>query len=231
LKKLPSKVIKRIKEGKNVAIDKCIRQPQSTRIDQHLASIGPLTLSTSSTKARTVTKSTDWLEAFLSSFLPILLAQASEATTLDACKARVAQIEKHVSYCLAALVYYQRFDFQTVKNYLESHREQCYAHSTDISEPNIPMFNSMQRSTQSSSSSASSSSSSASNGSSSQVANTRNNSRTRNNNRSSSYTAEQCGKFNSFDGCHDSNCKVKHACKLCKSEAHGKTKCPSFKKK
>jgi hypothetical protein len=225
-----SKVIKKLKDGKYVHIDQLVRQYQSARTDQHLASIGSITLSTTSTKARTVDKPTDWHEAFLSSILPVIIQQALAESTVDGIKSKVIEIERHVSYGLAALTYFNRFSFTSAKNYLESHRDKCYAQTADISEPDIPMFNTMQRLAHSSSSTAPSSNSSSSSSSSSASPQSGTNRNRAHSNRSPSYNAEQCGKFNSYDGCPNKQCPVKHQCRICKSDEHGQTKCPDFKK-
>jgi hypothetical protein len=233
-KKVPSKVLKDLYKGKNVHIDKCIRQPHSARDAQRIGSIGEITLSTSSTKTRTVTSNTDWLEAMLSSILPVLIALANCETTIEGVKPRLARIEQHVNYCLAGLhLYRQCKDFNGAKVYLESLRDQRWTHNGDVSEPDITdLTMTLQRSTHSSSSSSSSSShSNSSSSSSSSHSASRSNTNRHSTHKKAAYVGEQCGKFNSFDGCHDPECSVKHMCKLCKSEAHGKTKCPKFTKK
>jgi hypothetical protein len=71
------------------------------------------------------------------------LLRASQATSIDDIKARITDVERHVNYGLAALTYFERFTFTTAKNYLDTHRETCYAHNRDISEPDIAMHNRM----------------------------------------------------------------------------------------
>jgi hypothetical protein len=236
LRRLGSREVKRMMEGKFVSIDKALRQHRSSRSEQPLGSIGNITLSTSTSKARTVTDSNSWFEAFLSSILPILLLRASQATSIDDIKARITDVERHVNYGLAALTYFERFTFTTAKNYLDTHRETCYAHNRDISEPDIAMHNRM---TQLNSYSSSSSSTSTSSLSASAASNTatqansarRNNSNNSNRGRSSksaTYTASECGKFNSYNGCHDAECPHKHACKHCKVVGHSQLKCDKW---
>ena len=230
-KQVSSRVLKDLNRGKNVHIDKCIRQHQSARVDQHLGSIGGINLSTSNTKARTVKTNIDWLEAMLSSILPVLIAQANAETTIEGVKSKLAQIERHTSYCLAAVFYFQRFDFHTVKNYLEAHRDACWINNGDVSEPNTSMLNiAIQRSTQSSSSTSSSSNSSSS--SSSSASSSRTNTNKPHSSSKKPYNADQCGRFNSFDGCPKKphECGFKHACRHCKADGHGQTNCAEWKK-
>jgi hypothetical protein len=235
LKKLGSSEVRRMMEGKFLPIDKALRQHRSSRTEQNLITLGGgYSLSTTNGRVRTVHNHFTWFEAFLSSIMPILIILASKSTTLDECKQRIAVIEQHISYALAALTYFQKYSFVSVKNYLDTHRETCIDNNRDISVPDSQMYVLMQQqsspatSTPPSSSSTSSSSSTAS--SSTNTASQSNSSAHRNkNDRSSTYTGNECGKFNSFDGCKNNACKFKHSCRHCKQDGHGQTNCDLWK--
>lgn len=224
-----------------------IRQPRSStnpldRNEHRLTN--NIVISTRSARARRLVEtSNDWFEVMFSSILPIQAYIIQQSNTLEAAQQAAANLQNLFSFCLNAINLFKQYPFQPSSKYLESHRETCTnASSTNnIAVPNVQKIQQIIHSVVYSNLSATTTptrSSSAPTASSYTYSNrspSNNNNNNRNNksdnNAKKSYSPADgiCGKYNSFNGCKDTNCSFSHHCRECKQPGHSKPRCPTIK--
>lgn len=224
--------VKKLLKGKYVHIDSLIRQPQSSKNpneSKHISNLGNgVSLHTSSSKSsRVVKEPLDWFEAMLSSMLPVQVRLASQASTLDEAKTALVSVERYICYSLAAITYFRKYTFDDAKKYLESHRRSCIETGTNLSEPDILQLTQLTpyvASPQSMLQNTRPHGMIVGN----QSNNSNNHGRGQRSKHGKPYNKQDCGKFNSRDGCSYENCIFDHVCRHCGSKEHGKSSCPKF---
>jgi hypothetical protein len=182
-------------------------------------------------RRRTVTEPLDWIEAYLSSVLPVWALKVQQATTLEEARTASTSLQQHITFALGATVIFRRAGtFSNALKYLESHRQECTGKAnSNIAVPDtIKLTTLMHDAVSAAVRNANSNSSSSSSSESSSSAHNANNRRATK--PSGNKPADgSCGLFNSHAGCTTTTCTYRHECRICKSSEHGKPKCPQFK--
>ena len=222
---LSARVLYKLRKGKFVHINDLIRQPARSRdpaVSKQTEKVGSLSISYTAATAqkRQVHSQLEWLEAYLSSVVPVQLETLRlKASSVSELKPLVQQVEASIAYVLHAMTHFKAFTHvpaRTVIEYLEAHRANCIATNASVASPD---WNMLMKLTQQSLVSASSSASTGPSPSSSSTATAQ-----------AKPPAKQqiCGLFNQANGCrYGATCKFVHACRVCKSTAHGAHQCPS----
>jgi hypothetical protein len=234
LKPVPDDLIKQLAEGKTfISAHDLIRSYAShSHAESESVQLAPgLHVSQSATpRKRRVHNQLDWFEMMLSSILPSMAQRVLQSSTHDEALKLTKTLQEHICYALHAVAFFRQHpnNFTHVLTYLEAHRRECTTSSMNVAQPNVDMRQTMHDNInvsvntnhrpQTSNSNSHSSSSTHKSPKTSKASN------------ASKYNGDDCGNFNSFNGCPltKDKCPKKHICRHCKSSEHAKPKCPIF---
>ena len=139
---LTQDVVDRLQKGIFVHIYDLIRQPRlssnplenrtETKIGDNL-----FLSDTATKKKRTVKDHLDYFEVLFSSILPAQTQLIQQSTSVDNAIHHATILQKMICYALFSVVYFRKYQFNSVLKYLEAHREAQLPTNDNIDIPDI----------------------------------------------------------------------------------------------